>query len=609
MVRTVYEMDDGRILVANTGGVVVIKDGKVIKTYSEPEGIENTEILTVTEGADGDIICGTDGGGIFIVSSEGVKRIGRKEGLSSESVMRIKRDRLREMYWIVTGTSLAYLTADYELHTVDRFPYSNNFDLYENSKGDMWVLSSNGIYIVSADELIQNKDIDPIYYGISDGLPCIATANSYSEVTGDGDMYIAGSTGVAKLNMENSFEGYGKLKAAVPYLEADGEMIHPDESGDFVISPDVRKLTIYAYVYNYSLIDPFVTYKLEGFDQESIKLRRSELGAIDYTNLSGRDYEFVMEIKDSIHSEANKLSVSIRKKKAFFEYPWFYIVSGALALLLLGILVRLYVKKKMRVMEEKNREQAEKERIATELDMAKKIQKSALPGETPVFPDRYGFDICASMDPAREVGGDFYDYFMIDDDHLCMIIADVSGKGIPAALFMMNVKSTLKSFAMLYNSPSEILEKTNEDVCSSNNMGMFVTVWLGILELSTGKLTTANAGHEYPALKRKGGRFELVKTKHGLVLGGISGIKYKENEVYLKPGDRLFLYTDGVTEAIDSKQDLFGTDRMTDALNRDPDGSLHELLSGMREAVDAFVKEEEQFDDLTMMCMDYKGSG
>ena len=249
---------------------------------------------------------------------------------------------------------------------------------------------------------------------------------------------------------------------------------------------------------------------------------------------------------------------------------------------------------------------AEKERISTELQMANQIQESMLPSIFPAFPERKEFDIYAIMDPAREVGGDFYDFFLIDEDHLCVVMADVSGKGVPAALFMMISKIILQSCAMLGRSAGEILTKTNEALCSNNKMEMFVTVWLGILEISTGKVTAANAGHEYPVMMR-GGKFEIVKDKHGLVIGGLDGIKYREYEMQLKPGDKLFLYTDGVVEATRNNSELFGTERMLKALNRMASGRPYEILRSVRTAVDDFVGEDEQFDDLTMLCLEYRG--
>lgn len=249
---------------------------------------------------------------------------------------------------------------------------------------------------------------------------------------------------------------------------------------------------------------------------------------------------------------------------------------------------------------------AEKERIGAELDVARHIQASMLPSIFPPFPNRDEFDIYASMTPAKEVGGDFYDFFLVDEDHLAMVIADVSGKGVPAAMFMMISKTLLKSAAQSGLSPKAILEKVNNQLCENNDAEMFVTVWIGILEISTGRLVCANAGHEYPAIMRKGGSFELYKDKHGFVLAGMEGSKYREYELVLSAGDRLFVYTDGVAEATDSNNNLYGTDRMIDALNKAKDLSSRELLESLHKDIDSFVGLADQFDDITMLSIQIK---
>ena len=249
----------------------------------------------------------------------------------------------------------------------------------------------------------------------------------------------------------------------------------------------------------------------------------------------------------------------------------------------------------------------EQERIVKELSTARQIQKSVLPHIFPPFPDRAEIDLFATMDPAKDVGGDFYDFYFIDEDHLCLVIADVSGKGIPAALFMMLSKRILEDLARQEPTPSTILEKTNDLLCDNNQAEMFVTVWLGILEISTGKLTAANAGHEFPAICEKGGSFELYKDTHGFVVGGMEGVHYKGYDLQLNPGDKLFVYTDGVPEATDGSGEMFGTDRMITALRSCTDNTPEEILQGVKSAVDSFVGDAEQFDDLTMMCLEYKG--
>ncbi len=249
---------------------------------------------------------------------------------------------------------------------------------------------------------------------------------------------------------------------------------------------------------------------------------------------------------------------------------------------------------------------AEKERISTELALATRIQADMLPNIYPAFPDRPEFDIYACMEPAREVGGDFYDFFLTDEDHLCIVMADVSGKGVPAALFMMASKIILANNAMMGKTPAQILSDTNASICSNNREEMFVTVWLGILEISTGMLTAASAGHEYPVLRRGDGEFELYQDKHGLVIGALETSGYKDYQLQMEPGDRLFVYTDGVPEATSADDSMFGTDRMLAALNNAGNGSPQQILGHVRQIVDDFVQGAEQFDDLTMLCLEYR---
>ena len=249
---------------------------------------------------------------------------------------------------------------------------------------------------------------------------------------------------------------------------------------------------------------------------------------------------------------------------------------------------------------------AEKQRISTELDLAARIQKDALPSVFPAFPDRKEFDLYASMDPAKEVGGDYYDFFLVDDDHLCLFIADVSGKGIPAALFMMSTRSVISSNAMKSLSPAKILFDSNNAVCLRNMQDMFVTVWLGILEISTGKLVASNAGHEFPVIRQPGGKFEVLKDSHSPAIGVMENVKFTDYEIMLGHGSRLFVYTDGVPEATDAGNGMFGMDRLVDSLNGEPEASPEKILKNVRASVDKFVKDAEQFDDLTMLCLEYK---
>ncbi len=251
---------------------------------------------------------------------------------------------------------------------------------------------------------------------------------------------------------------------------------------------------------------------------------------------------------------------------------------------------------------------AEKERIGAELNVATQIQADMLPGIFPPYSNRKEFNLFASMDPAKEVGGDFYDFFLIDEDHLCLVMADVSGKGVPAALFMVIAKTHIKNRAMMGGSPSEILSYANDQLCEGNGAELFVTVWMAIIELSTGKGVAANAGHEHPALRRKGGQFELVLYKHSPAVATMEGIPFKQHEFEIHPGDTLFVYTDGVPEATNANNELYGTDRMLEALNKNPDAEAKELLENVQKSVDEFVGDSPQFDDLTMLGFVFYGA-
>jgi sigma-B regulation protein RsbU (phosphoserine phosphatase) len=252
------------------------------------------------------------------------------------------------------------------------------------------------------------------------------------------------------------------------------------------------------------------------------------------------------------------------------------------------------------------------ERVERELELGAAIQSATLLSGLDAVKGRDEFEISAYMDPAREVGGDFYDYFFVDDDHLAVLIADVSGKGMPAALYMMTCKIGLKTVISRGGTPAERLAMFNDLLCEENIADMFVSVWLGIIEISTGKMTAANAGHEYPIFRRRGEEqdmFALYKDKHGLVLGAMEGVRYRNYEVDLKPGDFLFVYTDGVAEANNADHELFGTERTCMALNRDPDCGPDGLIANVREEINRFVKDEPQFDDITMLCLQWRGKG
>lgn len=251
----------------------------------------------------------------------------------------------------------------------------------------------------------------------------------------------------------------------------------------------------------------------------------------------------------------------------------------------------------------------ESERISSELGVATKIQADMLPRIFPAFPKYKQFELYASMDPAKEVGGDFYDFFFVDETHIALVIADVSGKGIPAALFMVIAKTLIKNRAQLGGAPSEIFESVNNQLCEGNKSKMFVTAWMAIIDIHTGKGIAVNAGHEHPAIRRKNGEFELIKYKHSPALGIISGIPFREHEFELGVGDTLLVYTDGVPEAINLNEQQFTTDRMLKSLNEATSEKPEDLFKSLKSDIDSFVGEAEQFDDVTMLGFQYMGDG
>ena len=250
---------------------------------------------------------------------------------------------------------------------------------------------------------------------------------------------------------------------------------------------------------------------------------------------------------------------------------------------------------------------ADRQRIATELDVATKIQTGMLPCIFPAFPERTEFDLYASMEPAKEVGGDFYDFFLVNENTLAVVMADVSGKGIPAALFMVIAKTLIKNNAQNANPPMEVFEIVNNLLCENNDAEMFVTAILGYLDIPTGNFTYVNAGHNPPLIKRAGENFAWLKAKPGFILGGMEDMIYRQHEVVLQKGDELFLYTDGITEAVNNEEELFSEPRLLEAANRYIDLPLKEFTASIKNEIDIFEDGAEQADDITMLVLRYRG--
>lgn len=259
-----------------------------------------------------------------------------------------------------------------------------------------------------------------------------------------------------------------------------------------------------------------------------------------------------------------------------------------------------------RYIDDLSRVTAEKQRIGAELDIATRIQASMLPTIFPAFPDREEFDIYATMDPAKEVGGDFYDFFMVDDDHLAIVVADVSGKGVPAALFMVIGKTLIKDHTEKDKDLGEVFSEINNLLCESNSEELFITAFEGVLNIKTGEFRYVNAGHEMPFIYKKNEEFKPYKIKPGFVLAGMEDMRYRSGVMTLEPGDKIFQYTDGVTEATDSASQLFGMERLEASLNKVKDKEVTEILKSVKADIDEFVNVAPQFDDITMLCLEYK---
>lgn len=291
--------------------------------------------------------------------------------------------------------------------------------------------------------------------------------------------------------------------------------------------------------------------------------------------------------------------------KMLFEATLFFVVPRALILLGISSICTTIAARTRRLLERQIKDSEERQRISTELDVATRIQADMLPCIFPAFPERPEFDIYATMNPAKEVGGDFYDFFMVDETHLAIVIADVSGKGVPAALFMVIGKTLINDHTKPGVDLGEVFSEVNELLCRSNNEGLFITAFEGVLDLVTGEFTFVNAGHEMPFIAKAGSVYEAHKLRPGFVLAGMEDMIYQSGSIQLSPGDKIFQYTDGVTEATNAAHELYGMERLTEVLVKNTDKKPAELLPTVKADIDAFVGEAPQFDDITMLCVSY----
>ena len=355
--RTMMELSNGQIAVATNAGVNLIENGKVSALYNGSQGISNLEILCLEEGPNGEVYAGSDGDGIYVIKDKTVSRISRDNGLRSEVILRIRRDVTdKDIYWIITSNSISYMK-DRKVTTLDKFPYSNNFDLCFDEHGRVWVLSSNGIYVVNRKALLSGENVDYVLYDTNSGLPCAATANSYSDVANDGTLYIAASTGVSSVNINDTSADEEKPRLSVPYLTADNEYIEVKD-GKATVPSSCKRLVINAYAFSFSLNNPHLRVCLENFDDEQTNLTRRDLRPLTYTNLPGGNYTFKMSIVNTMTGKEDQtIRIKIVKEKSITEQVWFWIAVSLLIILVLFAATLLFVKQKTKTLAKKHAEQ------------------------------------------------------------------------------------------------------------------------------------------------------------------------------------------------------------------------------------------------------------
>ena len=353
--RTVAELSDGTIAVAASGGANLIKDGKVVKTYNEKDGMVNTEILSICEGDNGSIYFGSDGGGLYIAKDASLRSLGLDDGLKSQVIMQLHKDPQRDIYWILTSNSIAYMQ-DEVIHTLSNFPYSDNYDMQFDNNGGIWILSSNGIYFVNGDNLLSDEDLVYSYYDIRHGLPSIATSNSRNYISPDGTLYIAGRSGVSSININVARTGKNDAKLIVPFITLDDEEVYISQGETIRIPAGTKRVSIHALAMT-NAHDPQVSYYMEGFDDQPVIVAKHEMQPLLYTRPHSGNYVFHMSVVDVMTGEdVSSIDVDIVVEKRFYEHWWFWAIIAAAALAAVAFFVRLYTRAKMEKLIRKEKE-------------------------------------------------------------------------------------------------------------------------------------------------------------------------------------------------------------------------------------------------------------
>lgn len=363
-VRVTEELSDGRIAASVLGGIYFIKDGAIESSVLSGSGLSNTEILSICECDDGRILLGGNGGGMYVLDGGNITRIPQSvtddptEGLRSDVVMRIKKDPYTGLYWIIGSSSIGYMNGDV-IRTVSNFPYSNNFDIFFGDDGSVWILSSNGIYVTTSEELVRNENIEYLFYDANCGLTSVATANSRSCMTEKGDIYIAGSEGVSLMNIHSLKSDNKDIRLCVPFIDIDGRTMSVRNNSSVTVPSTAKRITIYGYALTYSLKNPRLSYQLVGFDSAPVTALRRDMEPVSYTNLKGGIYSFNLSLLDPLTGEVGKtVSVTLIKDQALYEQIWFQIVVifGALILFIL-IIELIHRKREAALIKEQQRKQ------------------------------------------------------------------------------------------------------------------------------------------------------------------------------------------------------------------------------------------------------------
>ena len=358
-VRMAAELSDGSIAIATNRGMNIIKDGAVAASYGAAQGISNTEILTIAEGTDGKLYLGSDGNGIYVVDGTKISRLGLEDGLTSEVVMRIKRDPKDDnAFWVISSSTIEYLE-DGAFRTINNFPYSNNFDIYFDDYDRIWILSSNGIYVVPREELsANNESMNYSFYDLNCGLPCTSTANSFSDLE-DGTLYISGSQGVSSININDESAEMSTAKLAIPFIRADERYIEIVHGEPVHVPHDTMRIVIYPYAFTYSLYNPYVSYRLKGFDRDIVLTTKQEMEPVVYTNLAGGSYTFELNLVNTMTGNIDRTEeLIIIKDRAIYEYLWFKALLAASFMAIIALLITAYFRRKTKMLEdehEKNR--------------------------------------------------------------------------------------------------------------------------------------------------------------------------------------------------------------------------------------------------------------